>query len=102
MVNHSAKSPEKRYRWARNRWSKNGIHSQVAEGNQSVFKTAMHVYRYFRPQYSQLYADEWCLMKNLRYFGIDRIAGAGTGKVDCQDTDEAAVGSGGRECLIIF
>jgi len=50
MVNHSAKSKEKRYRWARNRWSKNGIHNQVSEGLQSSFKTAMRNYRYQNSQ----------------------------------------------------
>ena len=73
MVNHSAKSKYKKYRFARNRWSKNGIHSQAGESIQGSFKTAMRNYRYFKPANSQLYANEWTFMKNIKYFGIDAL-----------------------------
>jgi len=80
MICHSAKSKEKRYRWARNRFSKNGIHNQCAEGIQSAFKTAMRNYRYFKPCWSQMYATEWSYLKNLRYFGGDHSKGVGIRK----------------------
>jgi hypothetical protein len=69
MINHSAKSKDGRYKFARNRWSKNGVHCQVAEGTQSAVKTAMRNYRYFKPRFSQLYLNEWCLFHNLKYYG---------------------------------
>jgi hypothetical protein len=47
MVNHSAWSKEKRYRWAWNRWSRLVVKVQCAEGLQSSFKTAMLNYHYF-------------------------------------------------------
>jgi hypothetical protein len=72
-VCHSAHSKDKRYKWSRNRWSKNGIHNNVAEGIQGSFKTAMRTYRYFKPEYSDLYATEWTTMKNIKYFGLDRL-----------------------------
>lgn len=43
MVNHSARSNDKRFRYARNRWSKNGVHCNVAEGNQGKLKKAFAV-----------------------------------------------------------
>jgi hypothetical protein len=89
MVNHSAKSKDKRYRWARNRYSKNSCHVQCAEGIQSSWKTAMRNYRYFKPAYSQLYAEEWCFLKNLKYFGVDRVIEGGLGV----SPDKRAVGS---------
>jgi hypothetical protein len=79
-INHSAHSPDKRYKWSRNRWSKNGIHNNVAEGIQGSFKTAMRTYRYFQPKFSDLYATEWCCMKNIKYFGLDRLYEKGIGR----------------------
>ncbi|EQA44493.1 ISXO2-like transposase domain protein [Leptospira broomii serovar Hurstbridge str. 5399] len=50
MVNHSAHSKDKRYRWARNRWvTKEGVHIQYAEGNHRVIKQAFSSYGYLRP-----------------------------------------------------
>jgi len=95
MVCHSAKSKEKRYRWARNRFSKNGIHNQCAEGIQSAFKTAMRNYRYFKPVWSQLYATEWSYLKNLKYFGEGLIPDSGG------DT-HTTVGIRQKKSLIIF
>lgn len=38
-INHSARAKNrKRSKWARNRWSKQGVHNQVAEGNQRMVK----------------------------------------------------------------
>ena len=106
-INHSAKSPDKKYRWARNRWSKNGINSQVAEGSQSSYKCAMKQYRYFRPAYSQLYADEFSFMRNVSYFGIDKIIGSSSEpaqeSLNNRSRPEAAgVKITPSKCLIIF
>ncbi|MBL8021381.1 MAG: transposase, partial [Leptospirales bacterium] len=54
-VNHSLKSKDNRWRFSRQRWCRNGVHNQVAEGLNSSLKSAMTAYRYFRPEYSQLY-----------------------------------------------
>lgn len=74
MVNHSARSPDSRWRFARNRWCKNGVHNQVAEGINSSVKHAMRTYRYFRPKYSKLYLSEWAFLKNIKHFGMQRVA----------------------------
>ncbi|EQA52430.1 ISXO2-like transposase domain protein [Leptospira kmetyi serovar Malaysia str. Bejo-Iso9] len=73
-VNHSAKSKEGRYRWARDRWSKNGVHSQVAEGNQRLLKTSFGTYCYLRPENSTLYLNEFSFLKNARVLGLDIIS----------------------------
>ncbi|PJZ58456.1 transposase [Leptospira barantonii] len=73
MVNHSAKSKDSRYRWARNRWSRDGVHIQYAEGNHRVIKQAFSEYGYIRPEYSQLYLNEYCFFKNLKAFGIEKL-----------------------------
>ncbi|MDI7184834.1 transposase [Leptospira santarosai] len=70
MVNHSAKSKDSRYRWARDRFSKDGVHIQCAEGNHRVLKQAFSGYGYIRPEYSQLYLNEYCFFKNLKAFGL--------------------------------
>ncbi|WP_373880510.1 transposase [Leptospira sp. id769339] len=76
-VNHSARSKDNRYRFARNRWSKNGVHNQVAEGNQRVLKTAFASYGYIKPEYSQLYLNEFSFIKNANVFGLDIIVEEG-------------------------
>ncbi|MBM9579753.1 transposase [Leptospira sp. 201903070] len=73
-VNHSAKSKEGRYRWAKDRWSKNGVHSQVAEGNQRLLKTSFGTYCYLRPENSTLYLNEFSFLKNARVLGLDIIS----------------------------
>ncbi|EKO51556.1 ISXO2-like transposase domain protein [Leptospira kirschneri str. 200802841] len=73
-VNHSAKSKEGRYRWARDRWSKNGVHSQVAEGNQRLLKTSFGTYYYIAPKHSTLYLNEFSFLKNARVLGLDIIS----------------------------
>ncbi|MDI7191599.1 transposase, partial [Leptospira santarosai] len=72
-VNHSAHSKDIRYRWARNRWSKNGVHNQVAEGNQRLLKTAFSSYCYIRPENSTRYLNEFSFLKNAHVFGLDVI-----------------------------
>lgn len=73
MVNHSARSKDSRYRWARNRFSKDGVHIQYAEGNHRVIKQAFSQYGYICPEYSQLYLNEYCFFKNLKVFGLDAL-----------------------------
>lgn len=74
MVNHSRKSEDKRFKWARNRWSFNGVHNQVAEGNHRNLKWHFTAgYSYIRPEYSQLYLNEYAFWKNVKYFGWDKL-----------------------------
>jgi hypothetical protein len=68
MVNHSARSNDKRFRYARNRWSKNGIHCNVAEGNQGKLKKAFAAYTWINPKYSQLYLNEYTFFCNAKYY----------------------------------
>jgi len=80
-INHTARAKnDKRYVWAKNRWSKNGVHNQTAEGNQRAFKTSMRNYSWVNPVYSQLYASEYCGLKALRIYGIERIVQARKGE----------------------
>ncbi|MBX3722243.1 MAG: transposase [Turneriella sp.] len=72
-VNHSLKSKDKRHKWSRGRWSKNGVHNNVAEGNQAVIKQAFRAYRWIDPKYSQLYLNEFTMLRNLRYFELDDL-----------------------------
>ncbi len=74
MVNHSKKSKDKRYKMARDRWCQNGVHNQVSEGINGSLKIAMRGYRYFRPEHSNHYLMEWEFLRNLKYFGLDKIA----------------------------
>jgi len=75
-VNHSKRAKDrKRNVWSRERWSCRGVHSQTAEGFQRVLKHSFLAgYGYIRPEYSQLYLDEWCVLKGLRLYGWDRLA----------------------------
>ncbi|WP_367899067.1 transposase [Leptospira sp. WS58.C1] len=84
-VNHNAKSKKGRYRWARNRWSKYGVHSQVAEGNQRLLKTSFGAYCYTTPEYSTLYLNEFAFLKNAKVLGLDILI---------QDGAEDSVGIG--------
>lgn len=74
MVNHSKKSDDPRFKYARDRWCQNGVHNQISEGLNGSLKKAMRTYGYFRPRYSTLYLNEWAFFKNLRYFGLDKLA----------------------------
>ncbi len=72
-VNHSRKSPDKRFKWSRNRWSKNGVHCNVAEGNNGKIKQAFSTYRWIDPRFSKLYTGEFSVLGNLRHFGLDDL-----------------------------
>ena len=73
MVNHSRKSKDKSYKWARNRWSKNGVHCQVAEERNSVLKRSFSAYGWFNPKYSNLYLQEYSFNSNLRHYALEDL-----------------------------
>ena len=74
-INHSARAKNlKRNVWARNRWSKNGVTSQCAEGNNRILKTSLKSYSYISPMYSQMYLDDFSACKGIRVYGLDRLA----------------------------
>lgn len=75
-VNHQAHSKDKRYKFAKNRWSKFSIHNQVAEGNQRLLKSAFSAYCYVKPTYSQLYLNELSFYKSIQAVGMDRLVTA--------------------------
>ncbi len=79
MVNHSRKSSDKRYKWARNRWSRNGVHCNVAEGKNGILKRSFSSYVWINPRYSNLYLQEYAFNANLRYFGLEQLAPEGDG-----------------------
>ncbi len=87
-VNHSARAKDKqRSKWARDRWSRNGVHNQVAEGNQRIVKMSfLAAYGYFDPKYSQLYLNEYSALKALKLHGLDSLLSlsnpTGVGNVD--------------------
>jgi len=74
MVNHSLKSKDPRWRLSTERWSKNGVCNSIAEGLNSSLKNAFASYKYTKPEYSQMYLNEWSFFKNLNYFGFEKIA----------------------------
>ena len=76
MINHSARSPDRRWQWARDRWSKNGVHSQVAEGNGRLLKQAFSAYGWVSPEYSPLYLNEYSFIKSSSYYSMEEIARA--------------------------
>ena len=73
MVNHSKRSPDKRYRFSRDRWSHNGISSNVAEGNNTLLKRSFKSYVWINPKYSQLYLNEYSFLGNLRYYNLENL-----------------------------
>ncbi|WP_246838584.1 hypothetical protein [Leptospira stimsonii] len=76
-VNHSARAIDtKRNVWGKDRWSKDGIHSQVAEGNQRTIKYSFIAsYSYIRPENSILYLNEYSALKGLRVYGLETLIG---------------------------
>ena len=80
MINHSLKSKDKRFRFSRERWSKNGIHTQVAEGHHRNLKWNFTAgYGYIRPKYSQLYLNEYAFWRNVSYYGWNALLEKGEG-----------------------
>ncbi len=72
-VNHNLPSKRGNGKSLR-RYQQNGIHTQAAEGQHGVLKTAFRAYRYVKPEHSQLYLNEFSFWGALKYFGADRIA----------------------------
>ncbi|PJZ39976.1 hypothetical protein CH370_18810 [Leptospira kmetyi] len=79
-INHSARAKDgKRNVWARNRWSKNGVHNQVSEGNQRIIKYSfLASYSYFKPENSTLYLNEYSALKAIRVYGFEKLVGKKT------------------------
>jgi transposase-like protein len=76
MINHSLKSKDKRYRYSRQRWSRNSINTQCIEGHNSLLKRHfLAAYHYVSPKYSQLYLDEYAFIRNIKYYGWDSLLG---------------------------
>ena len=74
MINHSLKSKDKRFRFARERWSKNGINTNCVEGHNSLLKRNFVAgYHYIKPKYSQLYLNEYAFWRNVRYYGWNAL-----------------------------
>ncbi|WP_225913651.1 hypothetical protein [Leptospira yasudae] len=76
-INHSARAKDgKRNVWARNRWSRDGVHNQVSEGNQRIIKHSfLASYSYIRPENSILYLNEYSALKGIRVYGLERLVG---------------------------
>ncbi len=72
-VNHSARSINRKGKrknvWAKNRWSKNGVHNQVAEGQNSAIKKNMRAYSWVKPIYGSMYLSEYSSLHALRLYG---------------------------------
>ena len=74
-INHSARAKNlKRNVWARNRWSKNGVHSQVAEGQNRILKASLRNHSYISPALSQLYLDNFCGCKGIAIYSLSKLA----------------------------
>lgn len=75
MINHSLKSKDKRYKYSRERWSRNGIHTQCVEGhNRNLKHNFGSGYGYIKPKWSQMYLDEYAFWRNVRYYGWEALA----------------------------
>jgi hypothetical protein len=96
-INHSARAKDKkRSKWARNRWSKNGVHNQVAEGNQRMVKMSfLAAYGYFRPEYSQLYLNEYSALKSIRAVGFDTLLSLSKRRIVANVDDRYSVSTSG-------
>lgn len=74
-INHSARAKDrKRNVWARNRYSKDGVNNNCAEGTQRIVKHAFIAgYGYFRPENSQMYLNEYSALRGIRVYGMANI-----------------------------
>jgi hypothetical protein len=74
MINHSLKSKDKRYRFSRERWSRNSIHVQCSEGHNGLLrKNFVAGYHYVSPRFSQMYLDEYAFYRNVKYYGWNAL-----------------------------
>ena len=94
MIAHSARSKDNRYRWARNRWSRNGIHNQCAEGHGRSIKLAMRGYSYFRPENAPLYLGEHAFWRSVKYYGLTAIAEISRSRLPTTDDRRSSLNPG--------
>ena len=87
MVNHNLKSEDNRYKWNRQRYSKNGIHCQVAEGLNGLIKKHFSAYTWVNPKYSQLYLNEYSFLRNLKFYGLEDLLPDGTENANATPTE---------------
>ncbi|EMO52320.1 hypothetical protein [Leptospira noguchii] len=73
FVNYSVESKDACYKLAKNRWYKDGVHNQIAEGNHRLVKTAFSAYKYIRPKFNQLYLNEFSFLKNINVLELDSL-----------------------------
>jgi hypothetical protein len=71
-INHSRRANKKIHVFSRERWSKDGVHSNVVEGSNGILKKAMKQYNWFNCKYSQLYLNEYAVGKNIRFFDVEK------------------------------
>ncbi|MBL8019096.1 MAG: transposase [Leptospirales bacterium] len=74
-INHSARAKDrKRNVWARNRYSRDGVNNNTAEGVQRIVKHAfISGYSYISPEFSQMYLSEFSGLKGIRVYGLQNI-----------------------------
>ncbi|WCL51061.1 transposase [Leptospira sp. GIMC2001] len=84
-INHSRRANKKIHVFSRERWSKDGVHSNVVEGSNGILKKAMKQYNWFNCKYSQLYLNEYAVGKNIRFFDVEKnvIFGIGDTSKNC-------------------
>ena len=98
MINHSLKSKDKRFRFSRERWSKNGIHTQVAEGHHRNLKWNFTAgYGYIRPKFSQLYLNEYAFWRNVKYYGWSALLNKGEDQVGDEKLQNANLSEKGHQ-----
>ncbi|EMO39642.1 transposase [Leptospira noguchii] len=85
FVNYSSLN---RYKLAKNRWYKDGVHNQVAEGNHRLVKTAFSAYEYIRPKFNQLYLNEFSFLKNINVLELDSLESKRLGENFKNSSDE--------------
>lgn len=78
-VNHSARAKDrKRSLWARDRWSRFGVHNNVAEGNGRILKHAFIAgYSYVSPEKSKMYLNEFSSLKAIRIYSLSGLGNVG-------------------------
>jgi len=89
QVNHSKRAKnQNRNVWGRDRYSCNGVHNNVAEGMQRVLKTNMRAHSYIQPKFSQLYLNEFSVLKAIRVYGLMKIVEKGSEMINCLESGE--------------
>jgi len=92
-INHSARAKDrKRNVWARNRWSRDGVHNNTSEGVQRIVKHAFIAgYSYLSPEYARMALIEFSALKGSRVYGLAKLL---------RKTKE--FGEGGRKAVLAF